>query len=385
MRIKLLRITTVPESLHVLLKGQLEYMQHHGFDVLAVSSKGIQVENIIKAGINHRSVLFTRRITPFTDLIALLQLVWIIIRFNPTIVHTHTPKAGLLGMMAALICRVPVRMHTVAGLPLMEAKGAKRWLLYLSERVTYCCAHKIYPNSKGLMDYINLQFKVQDSKMKIIGHGSSNGIDARYFSKTPELEREAKKIREQLNVDPNGMVFGFVGRIVRDKGLKELIAAFRNLNNNRNKLYLLLVGQMEVDLDPLDEVDRRYIDSANNVFLVGYQTDVRPWMIAMDVFVFPSYREGFPNVVMQAACLELPCIVSDINGCNEIIQHQVTGIVVPVKNVDALIKRMTDFINSSGLWHQFGVRAREFVVQHFEQRLVWDNLLKEYKYLLGNK
>ncbi|MCK6618762.1 MAG: glycosyltransferase family 4 protein [Cyclobacteriaceae bacterium] len=384
MRIKLLRITTVPESLHVLLKGQLEFIQRQGFEVLAVSSNGMHVEEIKTAGIKHRSVFFTRRITPFTDLIALLQLIWIILCFKPVIVHTHTPKAGLLGMMAALICRVPIRLHTVAGLPMMEAEGVKRWILNLSETVTYYCAHKIYPNSKGLMSYISLRFKIQPPRLGVIGNGSSNGIDTRYFCKTPELEKKAKEIKKLLNIDPTGILFGFVGRIVRDKGIKELIAAFRNLQTNQRKVYLMLVGNTEDDLDPIEPADKQYIDTADNIMLVGYQTDVRPWMLAMDVFVFPSYREGFPNVVMQAACLELPCIVSNINGCNEIIQHKVTGLVVSVKNANELTSGMTELMNSSDLRLKFGTRAREFVVRHFEQKFVWNDLLKEYQCLLEN-
>lgn len=385
MRTRLLRITTVPESLHVLLKGQLEFMQLHGFEVLAVSSNGAQVEEIKNAGIAHRSVWLTRRITPITDLVALFQLIWIIIRFRPMIVHTHTPKAGLLGMLAAWICRVPIRIHTVAGLPLMEAKGLKLRLLKVTERITYACAHRIYPNSKGLMDYIRLQFKTEDSKLKLIGNGSSNGIDTQYFNRTPELEKEGKTIREKLNIDSNGIVFGFVGRIVRHKGIKELIEAFKKISDNHSKVYLLLIGNIEPDLDPIGKTDKEFINSAGNVFMAGYQKDVRPWMLAMDVFVFPSYREGFPNVVMQAACLDLPCIVSDINGCNEIIEHLKTGLLVPVKNAEALTGKMQELSDDPFRRQQFGKRAREFVVQHFEQRMVWKGLLKEYKDLLGNK
>jgi glycosyltransferase involved in cell wall biosynthesis len=385
MRTRLLRITTVPESLLILLNGQLEFMQQHGFDVLAVSSRGAYVHEIRKNGIPHQSVFLTRRISPFADLVALFQIILLIIKFKPEIVHTHTPKAGLLGMMAAWICRVPVRLHTVAGLPLMETSGIKRQVLKLTERITYACAHRIYPNSKGLAEFIKRHFKsVNPKKICILGEGSSNGIDTKHYAKTPYLETEAKRIRAKLGIDADGKVFGFVGRIVRDKGIKELIAAFKQINNHNN-VYLLLVGAMEADLDPINKSDLEFIHAAGNVFMVGHQHDVRPWMLAMDVFVFPSYREGFPNVVMQAACLELPCIVSDINGCNEIIEHNKTGVVVPVKNGRALAGRMKELLDNPEQRKQFGKHAREFIVQHFEQQLFWERLLKEYRTLLMNK
>ncbi|MFN3841575.1 MAG: glycosyltransferase family 4 protein, partial [Cyclobacteriaceae bacterium] len=337
------------------------------------------------AGNAHRSVWLTRKITPLTDLVALFQLIGIIIRFRPRIIHSHTPKAGLLGMLAAWICRVPIRIHTVAGLPLMETKGIKLGLLKVTEQITYACAHKIYPNSKGLMEFIASHFKDYEKKLRIIGMGSSNGIDTTHFLRTPELENVAKELRKKLGIADNGIVFGFVGRMVGDKGIRELVAAFKKINESGKKVYLLLVGKMEADLDPIEKADREYINSTGNVFVVGYQHDVRPWMLAMDVFVFPSYREGFPNVVMQAACLELPNIVSDINGCNEIIQHGETGIVVPAKNQEALAEAMEYLLDNVQCREQFGKRAREFVKKHFEQRLVWDNLLKEYLDLLGHE
>lgn len=385
MRIRLLRITTVPESLLILLNGQLEFMQQHGFNVLAVSSNGTQVAEIKKAGIAHRSVLLTRKITPLTDLLALVQIICIIIRFKPVIVHTHTPKAGLLGMLAACICRVPIRLHTVAGLPLMEAHGGKRWLLTLAERITYAAAHKVYPNSTGLMEFIARQVKPNEKKIKLIGKGSSNGINSKHYSRTAALAEEAAQIRNNLGMPDGCVVYGFVGRIVKDKGIKELISAFKKIESVRKNVFLLLVGAAEAELHPIEEADKEYIHSSGKVFMVGYQKDVRPWMLAMDVFVFPSYREGFPNVVMQAACLEIPCIVSDINGCNEIICHNESGLVVPVKNAAALSSGMLELLDYPEKREQFGKRARNFVAHNFEQHLFWKELLTEYRNLLADK
>lgn len=383
MRPRLLRITTVPESLLILLNGQLEFMQQHGFEVMAVSSRGPQVEALVNSGIIHRPVSLTRKITPFTDLAAFFQLILIILRFRPAIVHTHTPKAGLLGMLAAWVCRVPVRLHTVAGLPLMEARGIKRHLLLFTERLTYAAAHHIYPNSIGLMDFIAGHIMHNKKKMKLLGRGSSNGINTAHYLKTTELQTAAGIIRANLGIPADGFVFGFAGRIVNDKGIKELLRAFKKTGESLKNVFLLLVGATEDDLDPIDQADKDYMQSAPNIFMAGYQHDVRPWMLAMDVFVFPSYREGFPNVVMQAACLELPCIVSDINGCNEIIYHNKNGLVVPAKNADALADSMLSLVNQHERRMLFGKRAREFVIHNFDQQVIWHTLLTEYRTLLG--
>jgi Glycosyltransferase len=207
----------------------------------------------------------------------------------------------------------------------------------LTERITYACAQKVYPNSKGLQEFIHASFDLDHSKFRMIGKGSSNGIDSNYFRRTEELERQMKAIREQFQIQDAEVVFCFVGRLVKDKGLIELVNAFQRLTFSSR---LMLVGSFEEHLDPLPEEVMRFLRKDSRVILTGFQQDVRPWMMASDVFVFPSYREGFPNVVMQAACLELPSIVSDINGCTEIVQQGETGMIVPLKNSDALLEAM---------------------------------------------
>jgi glycosyltransferase involved in cell wall biosynthesis len=275
-------------------------------------------------------------------------------------------------------------MHTVAGLPLMESTGLKRLVLLLTERATYFCAQKVYPNSEGLRAYMKQSLGVSDRKMKIIGKGSSNGINSAFFARTPDLEIERQRLREQHGIGPADIVFSFVGRIVRDKGIGELIRAFRTIENNARdqRVFLLLVGPFEQELDPLDAEDYAYLHNNKNVILAGFQQDVRPWLVASDVFVFPSYREGFPNVVMQASCLEVPCIVSDINGCNEIVQQGESGLIVPVKDADALCRAMERMADDPALRKRFATAARNHVVSSFDQRYVWTELQNEYKTLL---
>lgn len=375
----LLRITTVPISLHLLLRGQFRFMREQGFEVYTLSSDGKEVGEVTAEGVPHIAVTLTRKITPVQDLISVISLIRIMRRIRPSIVHTHTPKAGLLGMMAAWICRVPLRMHTVAGLPLMEARGLKRRLLVATEKITYACAHRVYPNSEGLKKYMLGALNVSPARISMIGKGSSNGIDSGFFMPTGDLKQQAAAIREKYGIGKDDVVFSFVGRIVKDKGMRELVSAFRSMETDGTyKIHLLLIGPFEQELDPLDEADYTFLTTDPRVTLAGFQRDVRPWLMASDIFVFPSYREGFPNVVMQASCLEIPCVVSDINGCNEIIQHGQTGLVVPVKDAAALKAAMTDLTQSEAKRQQFAQAARAHVVANFDQQYVWKELKNEY-------
>jgi glycosyltransferase involved in cell wall biosynthesis len=387
---RVLRITTAPISLKVLLKGQLGFFQQQGFSVLAVSAAGSEVTAIQSQNIPHRVIPMTRSITPLQDLVCLIKLIRLMIAYKPHIVHTHTPKAGLLGMLAAFLCRVPIRIHTIAGLPLMESAGVKKRVLKVTEQITYACAHRLYPNSNGLLAYIKNEFnlsvtsfeKKDAAKFKVIGRGSSNGIDSHYFSRTAELVDTALNLRIKYGIPKETLVFGFVGRIVADKGIVELVEAFKQFLITMDAR-LLLIGEWEQHLDPLPEEILGFIQKNPKVIVPGYQQDVRPWLMVADVFTFPSYREGFPNAVMQACCLEIPCIVSDINGCNEIIENNNNGLLVPPKNTEALLKAMRTLAANSALRNNFAKKAHTYMVANFDQQYVWNELLFEYHELLN--
>lgn len=348
-----------------------------GFEVLAVSADGPEVASLREQGIPHQAVEMTRVVSPLRDLLSLVRLIGIIRQFKPDIVHTHTPKAGLLGMVAGWICRVPVRLHTVAGLPLMERRGLMRLILVLTEKVTYACATCVYPNSKKLKAFIEEKIS-PDTSLKVIGNGSTNGIDTRFFSVTEELQEKGRALRRQYNIGDESIVFAFIGRVVRDKGVNELVEAFNRLSG-RMDVYLFLAGTFEDDLDPVSSQTRMIIEHSGRIITLGYVADVRPVLVGADVFVFPSYREGFPNVVMQACCLETPCIVSDINGCNEIITHNETGLLVPPKDVRSLETAMALLTTRSDLRRAYSQRARAGLVANFDQTFVWQELLNEYK------
>lgn len=383
---KLIRITTVPLSLKILLKGQLKFMSDF-FDVVAVSSPGEDLEIVKKEeGVRVEAIEMTRQITPLKDLISLFRLFLFLRKEKPQILHTHTPKAGTIGILAAKLAGVPHRLHTVAGLPLLETKGKKRKLLDAVEKMTYACATKVYPNSQGLYEIILENGYTSADKLKVIGKGSSNGIDTSFFDPTKISEEEKIKRKQSLNLDENDFVFVFVGRLVGDKGMNELVSAFSELSklNLKKTPKLVLVGPLEEELDPLLPETMKKIQSHPQIQSLGFQEDVRPYFAISDCLVFPSYREGFPNVVMQAGAMGLPAIVSNINGCNEIISDGKNGRIVPPKNRESLLEAMKEIIENPKKRNQWAEISRNQILENYERTYIWNELLSEYKSLLGN-
>lgn len=375
MKIKLIRITTVPISLDKLIEGQMTFMKDY-YEVIAISS---DLENLrkvgVKEGVRVKEIKLTRKITPIKDLFALIKLYRFLKKEKPEIVHTHTPKAGIVGMLASYFAKVPNRLHTVAGLPLIETKGIKRKVLNTVERLTYASATKIYPNSYGLKEIILKNKLSKKNKLKVIANGSSNGINTKYFNPNLFLEDQKKSLKKDLKIKETDFVFIFVGRIVRDKGVNELVKAFEQLSKEEKHIKLLLVGAFEDELDPLENTTKKSIETNKQIISIGYKGDVRPYFSISNVLTFPSYREGFPNVVMQAGAFGLMSIVSDINGCNEIIKNNKNGIIIPVKNIEALClamkKSMKIKLDKNNI--------RKMICDKYEQNVVWEALLTEYK------
>lgn len=381
MKSKLVRITTVPISLEKLLENQLHFMSQY-YNVTAISSDNPNLQKVGKAqGVATYCVEMTRKITPLKDLFAVWQLYKFLRKEKPFIVHTHTPKAGVIGMLAAKLAGVPNRLHTVAGLPLLETTGNKRKLLNFVEKITYASATKIYPNSNGLKEIIIQEKFCQSKKLKVIGKGSSNGINTSHFSPDCFSKSEKKNLKFNLGIQPEDFVFIFVGRLVGDKGINELVAAFHKLNDAKLSVKLLLVGSQETDLDPLQSETLQLINTNPNIIAVGHQNDVRPYFAISDVLVFPSYREGFPNVVMQAGAMGLPSIVTDINGCNEIIEAEKNGLIIQVKEEQAVFSAMQKILDDAVLLDKMRKNARSMIVSRYEQEIVWKAVLNEYEKL----
>lgn len=384
---KIIRVATHSGSLGKLLQGQLRFMAAY-YEVVGIGSAGEMINGksaidtlATAEGIRVIPVEMTRSITPFRDLKAVYELYTIFKKEKPTIVHSHTPKAGTLAMLAARMARVPHRLHTVAGLPLVEATGLKRRLLNFIEKITYSCATKVYPNSLGLQKIILDNGFSKPSKLKIIGKGSSNGIDTEQFSPSLYTKTEKERLRSELSISTSSFVYIYLGRIVKDKGINELVAAFVHLQKNYKHIILLLVGYFDEATAALLPETILEIKTNKSIQLIDWQEDVRPFLAISNVLAFPSYREGFPNTVLQASAMQVPSVVSDINGCNEIIHEGVNGHIVAVKNSKALQKGMERLLVDTTHYRQLVENARLPICQNYERSFIWESLLREYQSL----
>lgn len=377
---KVLRIVTSSVSFDLLI-GQLRFLSENGFEIIGVSGEPEDKAKNTGEKEGIRTILIkhlVRPINPTKDIKALLELIRVIKEEKPFIVHANTPKGSFLGMLAAKFCRVPHRIYTVTGLRFETATGFFRWLLITMERITCACATKVIPEGDGVAATLQRE-RITSKPLKKILNGSINGIDIEYFSLTDSIKKEAIQIRQEIG---GKFIFIFVGRIVRDKGIKELLEAFQHLQSEHPECKLLLVGRQEPDLDPISKETILIIKDNQAISEIGWQADVRPWLAASDALVFPSYREGFPNVVIQACAMSLPSVVTDINGCNEIIIEGENGYIVPTHNTQALYEAMRKLIENTSTTGKMAQEARPLILNRYEQKNIWEAILSEYQRLI---
>ena len=375
-KLKLLRLTTVDISLNSLLKGQLRYLSQY-FEVVGVAADtGVLQQVAEREGVRVVDLPMHREISLWADCKSLWALVKLFRRERPDIVHANTPKASLLGMVAAVLCRVPNRIYTVTGLRFETTQGVLRFVLKTMERITCLCATKVIPEGDGVKSIL-LRERITRKPMQKVFNGNINGVDLEWYDRTESVMQRASEVRG----DSTDFTFVFIGRIVRDKGVNELVEAFSRLANERSDVRLMLVGRFEDDLDPLPQHTKKQIESNERISFVGYQSDVRPYLVASDVLVLPSYREGFPNVVLQAGAMGLPVIVTDVNGSDEAICSGVNGVIVPKYSSEVLYCAMSDMVSDRDATANMAAVAREMVASRFDQKDVWAALANMYKEL----
>lgn len=371
-KLKIVRAATLGTSLNTFCEGLLKELTDEGYEVVALSSPDGDLDELSKReGVRTIGVHMERRISPWKDLVSLMKIIQVLKREQPDMVHSMTPKAGLLCMMAARWCGVPIRIHTFTGLVWPTATGLSRQILMMTDKITCACATHIIPEGEGVK--MDLQRSITHKPMKVLGYGNVKGIDLDYWKRTAKKEEGLP------------FTFVFVGRIVRDKGMNELISAFVRLHKECADTRLVLVGRFEDTLDPIFPETRRLIESSDGIEALGEQKDVRPSYEQSDALIFPSYREGFPNVVIEAGAMDLPSIVTDINGSREIIENGKNGVIVPPRDEQALFDAMKWMIEHPEERKAMAENARPMVVNRYEQGFVRQCLKDYYKEILSGE
>lgn len=376
-RPQIIRACTVPMSL-IFVSEMLPELQKQ-YEVVLLSSPGYELDEAEKKfGVRGIRVPMERHISFGRDLISLCRLVYVFLRERPAMVHSMTPKAGLLCMIAAWLTRVPVRVHTFTGLVFPTATGLKREVLMMTDRLTCACATHVIPEGEGVKNDL-LKNGITKKPMKVLGYGNVLGIDLVRFDRRPEVMTLAQELRKD-----DVFTFVFVGRIVKDKGIIELCQAMEMLSGIA-PVRLLLVGPYEDDLDPISQQSKDIIENNPSVEYLGskYGDELLACYAAADCFVFPSYREGFPNTVLEAGAMGLPSIVTDINGSREIIVQGENGIIIPPRDADALYETMLDMIRNKPARDRMAANARKMIASRFEQGFVRKCLMDYYDEILN--
>lgn len=389
MKKKLIRLTTVDLSLDKLIPGQLKYMSSV-FDVIGVASDTGLLDKVRKReGVRMVNIPMEREVSLLKDLRSLIALFFFFRKERPDILHCNTPKGSLLALLAGLFAGVPNRIYLVTGLRYQGTTGFFRFILKTMERISCFCATQVIPEGHGVLHTLHADH-ITNKRLRVLHYGNINGIDTSYFSRKCLEEN----FRSALGFTDDDFVFIFVGRIVRDKGMNELAETMKKLiSEKRSKqVKLLLVGSFEKG-NPLYGDNEDFLRNSEHVKFVGWQEDVRPYLAAADALVFPSYREGFPNVPIQAGALDIPCIVTNINGCNEIIKDNLNGKIIRAPYAqqgkmdslmeNALYETMKWFIEHPEEVKRMGRNARGMITSRYEQKDVWKEILNLYFELVG--
>jgi glycosyltransferase involved in cell wall biosynthesis len=367
------------------LRGQLSFMKSKGLIVTLITSPGDLASDVVAdEGVDFQPCSMAREIAPKQDLLSLWRLCRVLRKLKPAVVNAGTPKAGLLLTVAAWFCRVPCRIYTLHGLRLETASGAKHLVLRCAEWITCRLSHRIICVSPSLRERVLALGLASPEKAIVLRKGSCNGLDAEYFKPTYSLTQHAHLIRQKHCIAIDAMVLGFIGRIVRDKGIAELLGAWRRLRDHWPNMHLLLIGPTESGDAVPPEVEQE-IREDPRIHLIGQVNDTRPYYAAMDVLVLPTYREGLPYVLLEASSMELPIVATRVTGCVDAVADGQTGTLVPARDADALANAIEKYLASPALRQEHGKAGRQRILQDFRQEVIWEAQYEEYLRLLQEK
>jgi len=384
--IRIARVSTVPFFVVTQLKHQIAVIGEHGAQVTVITSKGPELallDGLI--GVTCVPINIPRSISPWTDILALLQLSVFFRRQHTQIAHSTTPKAGLLTALAAFFAGVPVRLHTFTGQPWVDMRGPKRWLTRASDRLIGMLNTRCYTDSASQREFLIEQGIADASRLFCIGAGSLAGVDVQRFDPNRFLQSQRESMRQLLGIPSDAPVLLFVGRITVDKGVRELLEAFQWLKATGSDVHLVLVGPIDAGSGVVGSILLSQIEHLLDVHVVGYTDSPESYLSIADILCLPSYREGFGTVVIEAAAMGVPTIGTEIYGLSDAVVHGETGLLVPPRNVEELASALEKLLADKLLRRRMGEAARQRALTLFDARKVNRQIVDEYRILLQEK
>lgn len=358
----------------VFIKDQVEFIRGNGYDVKVVCNKdfdspyeGLEVEHIP----------FEREISPFKDIKTLFQLSRYLRKEKPDLIHFSTPKAGLLGMTAGFICGIKTRIYMIRGLRLETAAGLKKLILLSTEKLASAFSTHVMVISDSMeLEVIRMNL-TRKSKIVRIGRGSSSGIDLNRFNPSNIDDNHLSELQRKLYIHDEDFIIGYAGRLTKDKGIDLLIESFRKLYEMNSDLKLLLIGDFE-DSDPLKQENEDIIHQHPNIIYVPYTDGMDYYYSMMDLFILPTFREGFSNVSIEAQSMGVPVVTFDSTGASDTVEHGTTGLIAESKSVEGLVKAIDVLMTNDTKRKEMARISREFIAENFDRDLMHQKLLDFY-------
>ncbi|MDH4202556.1 MAG: glycosyltransferase family 4 protein [Phycisphaerae bacterium] len=385
-KIRMVIATSVPSTMASFGKGQMTFFKRHGFDVDYLASSGDGLETVLKEEVNYFETDFRRTLSPIADIKTLCKLVKLFRHRKPAVVQLMTLKPSILGVLAGRISRVPLLLrHKWGYMRDCNYRGVKRFLLFSADKWSNRLAHRVVINSHELKDAEIAIGAVNPEKVAVYGAGTSHGIDLERYTLSPELKEIGKKIRCQFNLTADDTVLGTVMRVNIEKGICELVEAFSQLHSKYNNLHLMIVGDYDPRNCPPEKI-ARMIEDHPNIHMAGWQKDVNHYYAAMDIFVLPTYREGFCNSNIEASAMELPVVSTKIIGVDgSSVVNGITGLIVPPRNSIELARAINEILNNKTFAKQLAANGRKRVEEEFPNELIWHYQLKDICQLLSER
>ena len=378
-KIKICIIVTDPINLFSLYRDQFNYLENNGFDVTAIASNGVEHDRLEAEGIKTKAIFMKKAPSIFFDLRALVQLIWFLLFNRFDIISISTPKASLLGGLAAFFTFHKNIIYTIRGRAYEHYRGYRLRFYHCIEKYLCSVSKKVFCISHEMKDdFIDLGLCDKD-KIFVIGEGSSNGVDLKRFTRSAELEKEALSVQRSIDIDNSDIVILCSGRIRKDKGINELVHAFNKFDTSN--VHLILQGRFEMN-DPLDDDVMSIIDTHSKIHLFDWEEDIEKFYVMADIFAFPSHREGFGNVALEASAMEIPVIGFDVIGVRESIEKDVTGIIVKNIDSDEYYMALKKLVDDSTLRIRLGVNGRKRIEEKFDSLDLWKELVKVYNNMM---